>query len=314
MVLLKRKNSEKFFAGKYISKDSIKKKSHGIDWIRNEIIINKKLANCENSSKLIEVQETLNNIILIFELIQGPTLLSDKNQDYKKIGVIKEIMFSLLKGLKQLENKGLVHRDIKPENLIFAKKNDYTSLKIIDYGLACRTGDTDKLTQRICGTPGFIAPEFFRTYKSDFKNILNSKIDVFAAGVIFYKFLFGKYLFKGNRIEENKKGAVTVRTVNKMKTDIVCPLAYDLLLKMVDPDEEKRVGIQEALHHAFFDGIEKKNSFSGETASSMEISIQEQGEEKFQDEEFDLKGMDENVGDVQAVGRILKFQNKFGSK
>lgn len=29
-----------------------------------------------------------------------------------------------------------MHRDLKPENIIFAKDNDYNSVKLIDFGLA----------------------------------------------------------------------------------------------------------------------------------------------------------------------------------
>lgn len=30
----------------------------------------------------------------------------------------------------------IIHRDLKPDNLMFSKKNDYSSLVMVDFGLA----------------------------------------------------------------------------------------------------------------------------------------------------------------------------------
>lgn len=35
-----------------------------------------------------------------------------------------------------MHDEDIIHRDIKPSNLVFARKGDLKSLKIIDYGLA----------------------------------------------------------------------------------------------------------------------------------------------------------------------------------
>lgn len=59
-----------------------------------------------------------------------------------------------------LESMDLIHRDIKLENILLAKKNDITSLKIIDFGLAIYESSNTKLN--VCGTPGYIAPEVLR--------------------------------------------------------------------------------------------------------------------------------------------------------
>lgn len=50
-----------------------------------------------------------------------------------------------------------MHRDIKLENIIFAEKDDLESLKIIDFGLSVY--EYDKVSNHICGTPGYMAPE-----------------------------------------------------------------------------------------------------------------------------------------------------------
>lgn len=42
----------------------------------------------------------------------------------------------MLKGVDYLHDLGIMHRDLKPENMMFLKKNDLNSLKIVDFGLA----------------------------------------------------------------------------------------------------------------------------------------------------------------------------------
>ena len=49
----------------------------------------------------------------------------------------------------------MMHRDLNPNNIIFAKKQDLSSLKIIDFRLAC----LNPFSNERCGNPGYIAPE-----------------------------------------------------------------------------------------------------------------------------------------------------------
>jgi calcium-dependent protein kinase len=42
-----------------------------------------------------------------------------------------------------MHSKNIMHRDLKPENIMFLKKNDLSSLKIVDFGLATHC-DIDK--------------------------------------------------------------------------------------------------------------------------------------------------------------------------
>ena len=57
-----------------------------------------------------------------------------------------------------------------------------------------------------CGTPGYIAPEIFKTKKYDFK------VDVYSAGIIFYILIYGVMPFDSEQTEEisnlNEKGDI----------------------------------------------------------------------------------------------------------
>lgn len=320
---MKKKKSRKLYAGKYISKQNIKTKKITIDWIKNEININKLLKNDKNIAKLTEVHETKKSIILLFKLIKGPTLSSSRiEEELTNINSIKKTIHSLLKNIQQLEKKGIVHRDIKPENLIFNKKNDFSSLMIIDFGLSCslqsNTKTDLKIKKRICGTPGFIAPEVFKISSSNLEKTLTSKIDVFSAGVIFHKFLYGKFPFKlgGNNAMENKKGFIKIKSKDEMRTENKCPLAHDLLWRMLNPNFEKRISVTEALDHAFFSEVKdtvgwKKTGFSASTLlENSKIKIDDKL--SFEAEFSSVPDEDRSIQHLGEVKRMLKFKNKFG--
>lgn len=95
-------------------------------------------------------------------------------------------MKSLLNGLLYIHSKGIMHRDLTLENVMLSKINSYNQLRIIDFGLAAMTNEENALF-KICGTPGFIAPEILRRKSKTY----SEKCDIFSAGVIFYYLLTG---------------------------------------------------------------------------------------------------------------------------
>lgn len=145
-----------------------------------------------------------------------------------------------------MASKKILHRDIKLENIVFKKIEDYNTLKIIDFGLA----EIGEKSFALCGTPGYIAPELFR---STADKPYDSKCDVFSAGVILHKLLFKKHIFHGNNSEEvlenNKKGIYdqSLLIQSKLPKETI-----DLLKKMLEFDNEKRISAAEALNHPYF--------------------------------------------------------------
>lgn len=98
----------------------------------------------------------------------------------KIIEQICEIMRDIVK-----KNSWLVHRDLKPENIYidFNKKNNRWEVYIIDFGYA----NLNHI--RRVGTTNYQAPEQIGIKDSGVK--INSAVDMFAIGQIFYELLIG---------------------------------------------------------------------------------------------------------------------------
>jgi serine/threonine protein kinase len=87
------------------------------------------------------------------------------------------IMAQLLDALEYAHGHQVWHRDVKPANLIVMANG---RIKLTDFGIA-RVESADRTqTNLLMGTPGYIAPEHYLSLPAD------HRIDVFAAGVLFY--------------------------------------------------------------------------------------------------------------------------------
>jgi len=105
------------------------------------------------------------------------------------VAQVVDIVSQLLEALQYAHERGVWHRDIKPANILLMNNG---RVKVTDFGIA--RIESSVLTQlgAIMGTPGFIAPEM---YLSD---AFDSRVDLFAAGVVLYQLLAGTPPFVGS--------------------------------------------------------------------------------------------------------------------
>ena len=89
--------------------------------------------------------------------------------------------------LQFAHDQGIVHRDIKPENILLDRRGQ---VKIADFGLAKltgRTGDAAAVTEKVMGTPHYMAPEQVEHPKE-----VDHRADIYSLGVVFYQMLTGE--------------------------------------------------------------------------------------------------------------------------
>ena len=131
--------------------------------------------------------ETYNNFNILMEFLPGKSLsklIKEKREKFS-IEKFRFIIYQALSALCYLHNKEIVHRDIKPENIVTLTDN--LDIKIVDFGLSYSFKNIyEKFS---AGSPSYMAPEAF-------KGIISSKNDIWAVGIIYYIFCYGKYPFE----------------------------------------------------------------------------------------------------------------------
>ena len=94
----------------------------------------------------------------------------------------------LNQGLQHLEMLNVIHRDIKPKNILLTRNRKI--LKIADFGFAKMVAEEQSVSQTLCGSPLYMAPEIMR------KEVSTTKTDLWSIGMMMYEMLFGFHPFK----------------------------------------------------------------------------------------------------------------------
>ncbi|KAL7068708.1 protein kinase domain-containing protein [Cryptosporidium serpentis] len=205
---------------------------------------------------------------------------------------IQYFMYQILRGLSYLHSVNIIHRDLKPSNILVNLSCD---LKICDFGLARGNignldSNTDDLTDYVV-TRWYRAPEIILCV-----NRYDKAVDVWSAGCIFAELIKRSALFAGHdHLDQLKEIISLLGTPNKEDLDewLPCkgntenarkyletlpyyrgrtffslfpdynhPLAIDLLNKMLCFNPKKRITVDDALMHPYFNGIYVGNNKS----------------------------------------------------
>lgn len=209
----------------------------------------KKIKDC--STKVPSFIETWDDkqkkqYVIIMTRVPGVSLREWMNShnkevlDAKDVFVRVKIVQQLCEIMRDLTNKNpwLVHRDLKPENIYinFNKKERKWDVYIIDFGCA----NLNHIRQ--VGTTNYQAPEQLGIKDSGVR--INSAVDMFAIGQIFYELLLGRVPIVGEdytyKARETEWKQVPKFPENLMEIKGV-PSLYDTVKKMTAFKSEQRV-------------------------------------------------------------------------
>lgn len=247
--------------------------------------------------ELHDVFESSTFIFLVFELCEHGELfdhlttvvtLSEKKT--------KVIMRQLLEALAHVHGKGIVHRDLKPENILL---DDNYNIKLTDFGFAKVLTPSETLTE-LCGTPGYLAPELLRCNMIEGSPGYGHPVDLWACGVIMYTLLVGCPPFW------HRKQMVMIRNIMEGKYSFQSPewdditdTPKDLISKLLVVEPSKRITVQEALAHDFFQILPSRSQIIGVTLV----------EKQYKGRPFNAKKMFQfGIMCVRAVIRIQRLR------
>ena len=229
------------FAIKTLKKDGIPQ--YQFNLLKSEVDI---LSNLDhpNIVKYFGTFEDEFFIHIVMEYLKGHDLdriISLKNYTGFDEKNMCQIIQQLLKALAFIHSKNIIHRDIKPENILFSNKRNYSSLKLIDFGLATFAKHDNKSV----GTPFYMSPETIDGNSTPLS-------DMWSVGVIVYQMVTGKLPFEA--VEKDNQ-----QLYNKIKNDdydkevleeIDCSdEVKDFIFKTLQKDAKLRLNTLDGLNH-----------------------------------------------------------------
>lgn len=229
------------FALKIVKKKGMDAKE--LESLKQEVQILMNL-NHPNIVKLYEVFDTSKRMYMVMDLLIGGELFDrivkkGSFSEAEAASLIKQVTSALI----YMHKNGVVHRDLKPENLLFETKSDYSTIKIIDYGLAKVNDDAMRTP---CGTPGYVAPEILSDKE------YGKEVDMWSLGVILYILLCGFPPFYDNSgnlrnlYSQIKKGRFSFPSPY---WDNISDGAKDLIKRLLTVNPKRRYDGDQVLKH-----------------------------------------------------------------
>ncbi|MBC7434395.1 MAG: protein kinase, partial [Rubritepida sp.] len=155
---------------------------------------------------------------IAMELVEGGTLKDPLDRgDRFPLPQTLRIMEQVLAALDYSHRRGVVHRDIKPANIMLTADGQ---VKIADFGIARIENSAMTQVGTIMGTPAYMAPEQLRGEAVD------SRADIWAAGVVLYQLLTGEKPFAGGYSSVQHK-ALNTEPTPPSALSVTAPRAFD---------------------------------------------------------------------------------------
>ncbi|RYG64263.1 serine/threonine-protein kinase [archaeon] len=200
-------------------------------------------------------------ICMVLEYMEGGELF-DRIVEKKVYteGMARHAFQMMLEAVGHIHSHNIIHRDLKPENLLLSSKEDDSTLKVCDFGLARELNDEEELISR-AGTPDYIAPEIVQSRP------LGKPVDMWAAGVILFILLGGYSPFhKREKAIMFHRISTAHYTFHPARWAHISDEAKDLIKKLLQVNEESRLTVQEALSHPWMqemDGVVLERDLTG---------------------------------------------------
>ena len=168
---------------------------------------------------------------LVMEFVSGTTveqLLTRGRIPYAQAAVWAA---DLASALSYAHRCGVIHGDVKPSNIRITENE---KVKLVDFGVA-RFASQMARSDRVLGTPAYLAPEQIHGQKQD------GRSDLFSLGVVLHEMLTGVRPFEGSSLGDVCAQILTHEPVAPSRLNPALPTAFDrIIARCLAKDPEKR--------------------------------------------------------------------------
>ena len=158
----------------------------------------------------------------------------------------KNIFKQIYNAVCYIHAKNIIHRDLKPNNILFLDE-EKTHIVIIDFGISGIANGNQK-EQIKAGTVKFLPPEMLsgKVFAS------NTRLDMWALGIILYRMVEGCYPFEGKNYKETMNNIFKSKLEFSPKIKISPPLRQ-LLEGLLEKNFRFRIDSDSHLFNKWFD-------------------------------------------------------------
>lgn len=239
------------FSKIYKAFDSIKARDVAIKVIRKKTVI-KIRKQIETEIQLLQkldhpnivqcfgVYEDHSKIFIVMEYCSKGDLSDLLKVSFLTEDDVKDLFQGLVSALQYLHKQNVMHRDLKPKNILVS---DDDKLKIADFGFAKHLS-TD-LSQTICGSPLYMAPEILNS------SPYASNSDLWSVGIVLYEMISGKTPYFAKNLEDLKKNIHEVSQFDMIDSLEVSYACKELLFQLLDINKSSRMSWDEFFSHTW---------------------------------------------------------------
>lgn len=168
-------------------------------------------------------------------------------------------IIGILNGLRYLRDCNMAHLDLKASN-VFIDKNFCP--KLGDFFTIQTTNDIGDIPS--VGTQNCMSPEWINDLKHLITKQNLEKLDIYALGCLFYKFLFKKDYLSNKYFEVNNKINMELyrERYENLKLENMDPIYKEFLLGLLHPNINERFDIDQIYKTDFIKNIPEKNYYT----------------------------------------------------
>uniref|UniRef100_A0A7S0WUB7 Protein kinase domain-containing protein n=1 Tax=Chlamydomonas leiostraca TaxID=1034604 RepID=A0A7S0WUB7_9CHLO len=274
-----------------------------------------------------EVILTNHYLGLVMEYAPGGSLthyITHKFKECRGVGLLvpedeaRYLFKQIVAAVDYCHRHHVVHRDLKLDNTLLSGHNP-PYIKLCDFGFARGWGEDSHFTT-VIGTPDYMSPQITAA-KAQGKALYDgTKADVWAMGVLLCVVLIGKFPFEGDSVStmgvndpmkkvwvQQNKTTWSQNALLRDQLPYLSPEATDLLDRMFELDEKKRIDIKGIMAHPWYNTPMRPHFEDALTKLGME---QEAVEKKVAAGAYRSKQRDQAISNLIKLSASEEFRQK----